>query len=198
MLEKFHMKDIKFLKKSIVLKDSVLIESHIDILSEVPTEIFFKIIYYLTPFDLLVFRLTCKKYRSFIGQYAYKSQLFRFLKMFKKCLIPLDFSFRAKPIIIFETSRIILKRKTKHAVKRTVFCVFKDESDSVKFKMILPCDITKSYDLTYFIPREASTIYKRWTGCRLLQREIKLIFQFLQFMLELHCKSFHEFVKLFE
>ena len=179
---------------------SVLIDAHADYFSYFPTEIFFKIIYYLTPIDLLILRLTSKKYRCLIGQYAYKSRLLSHLKNCKKCLEE-AYSPDSKLIFIFSSHSVILRKKVRHFIQFIEFSVSISSRDSSNFKVILPSTkIEKSeiFDITYSIPKTFFYRYKQLTGHRLTHIKIKFIFQFLNLLLDLYTMSFYKFVDLFQ
>ena len=88
------------LKQDIILIDPILSEPISDYLFDFPSEIFFKIIYFLSPFDIICLRILSKKYKIYFRKYGYKSKLFKhakFLRKFSKDLESREFSKDLKP-----------------------------------------------------------------------------------------------------
>lgn len=188
---------VHFTRAARLLKlGNVLIEVYDDKLFDLPTELFLRIIYYLTPIELLILRVTSKKYRYFISRYAYKSTLFKYIKQFKKILTQID----TKVLFLFESSRVTLKRETKHFTKLIEFTIFKQITYH-EYKITLPkskTSLASSYDVIKFVPRQLLQSYRMWTGHKLFFSDVKLIQKFLCFLLDLHQLSFYEFIDLFE
>jgi hypothetical protein len=142
--------------------------------------------------------LTCKKYRHFFSTYAYKSQLFRYVKGFKKYIrYPVDRLPGFKTRIIIESSCIILQRKTKHVRYHIDFSITKHKTGS-KLEIIFPTGpIFEISGKHIVVSGSLSHEYRKWTGYLLHIRELEYLFMFLDFLLELYIIPHHKFLDLF-